>query len=120
MSLIKEASEKDVEEILLATDPDREGEFIAWRLSEILTDIAPCKRIVFHEITKSAIIDAIDNSSQIDFNLVDAAKVRRFMDRLVGFRTSNFARSWRLKSMGRVQTPALGFVVEKELEINQT
>ncbi len=116
MSLIKEASEKDVEEILLATDPDREGEFIAWRLSEILADIAPCKRIVFHEITKSAIIDAIDNSSQIDFNLVDAAKVRRFMDRLVGFRTSNFARSWRLKSMGRVQTPALGFVVEKELE----
>ena len=115
-ALIKEASDNDVEEILLATDPDREGEFIAWRLSEIFGDIAKCKRIVFHEITKPAIIDAIDNSSEIDFNLVDAAKVRRFMDRLVGFRTSNFARSWRLKSMGRVQTPSLGFVVERELE----
>jgi len=115
-SLINEASGKEVTEILLATDPDREGEFIAWRLSEIMSEIAPCKRIVFHEITKSAISDAIENSSEIDSNLVDAAKVRRFMDRLVGFRTSNFARSWRLKSMGRVQTPSLGFVVERELE----
>jgi DNA topoisomerase-1 len=114
--LIKEANEGDVDEILLATDPDREGEFIAWRLSEILSDIAPCKRIVFHEITKSAINEAIENSTEIDVNLVDAAKVRRFMDRLVGFRTSNFARSWRLKSMGRVQTPTIGFVVERELE----
>jgi len=114
--LIKESSEAEVDEILLATDPDREGEFIAWRLSEILSDIAPCKRIVFQEITKSAINEAIENSTDIDLNLVDAAKVRRFMDRLVGFRTSNFARSWRLKSMGRVQTPTLGFVVERELE----
>ncbi|MBS72159.1 MAG: DNA topoisomerase 1 [Thermoplasmata archaeon] len=114
MSLKKEA--KDVDEIFLATDPDREGEFIAWRLSEILGEIAPCKRIVFHEITKTAIEDAISNSSEVDIQLVDAAKVRRFMDRLVGFRSSKFARSWRLNSMGRVQTPTLGFVVERELE----
>ena len=114
--LVKDASENNVDEILLATDPDREGEFIAWRLQELLGGIAPCKRIVFHEITKPAIEAALEKAAEIDYNLVDAAKVRRFMDRLVGYRTSNFARSWRLKSMGRVQTPTLGFVVDKELE----
>ncbi len=114
--LQRDASEGNVDEILLATDPDREGEFIAWRLSELLGDIAPCKRIIFHEITKPAIEAALDAATDIDNNLVDAAKVRRFMDRLVGYRTSKFARSWRLKSMGRVQTPTLGFVVDKELE----
>jgi DNA topoisomerase-1 len=114
--LQNDASKANVDEILLATDPDREGEFIAWRLSELLGDIAPCRRIVFHEITMPAIEEAIAAASEIDINLVDAAKVRRFMDRLVGYRTSKFARSWRLKSMGRVQTPTLGFVVDKELE----
>ncbi len=114
--LQKDAIKANVDEILLATDPDREGEFIAWRLSELLGDIAPCRRIVFHEITKPAIEEALAAASEIDINLVDAAKVRRFMDRLVGYRTSKFARSWRLKSMGRVQTPTLGFVVDKELE----
>jgi len=114
--LQKDASKANVDEILLATDPDREGEFIAWRLSELLGDIAPCRRIIFHEITMPAIEEAISAAAEIDINLVDAAKVRRFMDRLVGYRTSKFARSWRLKSMGRVQTPTLGFVVDKELE----
>lgn len=114
--LISDLNKGDYDEVIIATDPDREGEFIAWRLEQLLGDIAPCTRIVFNEITKDVIMEAIDNSRQVDMKLVDAAKVRRFMDRLVGYRTTNFARSWRLKSMGRVQTPTLGFVVERELE----
>ena len=112
----KEAKKAKVENIYIATDPDREGEFIAWRLEEILGDIADVHRITFHEITKPAVEASLANPGEVNMHLVDAAKVRRFMDRLVGFRTSKFARSWKLQSMGRVQTPTLGFVVDRELE----
>ena len=110
------ASASDVDEVFIATDPDREGEFIAWRLSIIFSDFPSISRVSFNEITKQAVIAALDNPKHLDMSLVEAAMVRRFMDRLVGFRCSKFCRSWRLRSMGRVQTPTLGFVVNRELE----
>ena len=114
--LRKKAQTNSVEEIYIATDPDREGEFIAWRLKEIFSDYDSIYRVSFNEITNSAVQEAIESPRDIDMGLVDAAKVRRFMDRLVGFRCSRFSRSWNLASMGRVQTPTLGFIVERELE----
>ena len=114
--LRKKAQTNSVEEIYIATDPDREGEFIAWRLQEIFSDYDSIYRVSFNEITNSAVQEAIESPREIDMDLVDAAKVRRFMDRLVGFRCSRFSRSWNLASMGRVQTPTLGFIVERELE----
>ena len=105
-----------VDEVFIATDPDREGEFIAWRLSEILSDFKSVNRIAFNEITKEAVLESIANPRGLDMQLVEAAMVRRFMDRLVGFRCSKFSRSWKLKSMGRVQTPTLGYIVDRELE----
>ncbi len=114
--LRKKAKSNSVEEIYIATDPDREGEFIAWRLQEIFRDYDSIYRVSFNEITNSAVQEAIESPRDIDMDLVDAAKVRRFMDRLVGFRCSRFSRSWNLASMGRVQTPTLGFIVERELE----
>ncbi len=114
--LRKKAQTNSVEEIYIATDPDREGEFIAWRLKEIFSDYDSIYRVSFNEITDSAVQEAIESPRDIDMDLVDAAKVRRFMDRLVGFRCSRFSRSWNLASMGRVQTPTLGFIVERELE----
>ena len=114
--LRKKAQTNSVEEIYIATDPDREGEFIAWRLQEIFSDYDSIYRVSFNEITNSAVQEAIESPRDIDMDLVDAAKVRRFMDRLVGFRCSRFSRSWNLASMGRVQTPTLGFIVERELE----
>ncbi len=114
--LRRKAAGKNVEEIYIATDPDREGEFIAWRLREIFHDFPLVHRVSFNEITQSAVQAAIADPREIDMDLVDAAKVRRFMDRLVGFRCSRFSRSWNLASMGRVQTPTLGFIVDRELE----
>ena len=114
--LRKKAKTNSVEEIYIATDPDREGEFIAWRLKEIFSDYDSIYRVSFNEITNSAVQEAIESPRDIDMDLVDAAKVRRFMDRLVGFRCSRFSRSWNLASMGRVQTPTLGFIVERELQ----
>ena len=92
--MINKAKNKDVDEIYIATDPDREGEFIAWRLKEIFSDFPVIKRVTFYEITKNAVQAAIESPREIDMDLVDAAKVRRFMDRLVGFRCSRFSRSW--------------------------
>ena len=114
--IIRKANSKGVEEVYIATDPDREGEFIAWRLSIIFSEFPIVRRVTFNEITKLAVEEAVANHKDVDSNLVDAAKVRRFMDRLVGYRCSKFARSWNLKSMGRVQTPTLGYIVERELE----
>ncbi len=115
--ILSDSRRKKVERVLIATDPDREGEFIAWRLAELFSEFREIKRITFNEITKDAIRKALDSAGNVDSNLVDAAKVRRFMDRLIGYRASRFSRSWNLSSMGRVQTPALGFVVKKEHEI---
>ena len=115
-SILSRARKSGVEEVYIATDPDREGEFIAWRLSLLFSEFPKIYRVAFNEITKTAVSDSISNPSEIDSNLVDAAKVRRFMDRLVGYRCSRFSKSWRLTSMGRVQTPTLGFIVEREIE----
>jgi len=119
--MIKHAKSSNVDEIYIATDPDREGEFIAWRLSEIFIKkgFSNQKRVTFNEITEDSVIKSLSDAREIDYSLVDSAKVRRFMDRLVGFECSRFSRSWRLASMGRVQTPTLGFIVEKELEREQ-
>ncbi len=114
--ILSKASASGVDEVFIATDPDREGEFIAWRLSIIFAEFPSVARVSFNEITKQAVTEAIDNPLGLDMALVEAAIVRRLMDRLVGFRCSKFCRSWRLRSMGRVQTPTLGFVVNKELE----
>ena len=115
-AIINKASKSSVDEIFIATDPDREGEFIAWRLKEILSDFKSIQRISFNEITKDAVMSAISEPRDVDMDLVNAAIVRRLIDRLVGWRCSKFCKSWKLKSMGRVQTPTLGFIVEKELE----
>ena len=85
-------------------------------MKEIFSDYDSIYRVSFNEITNSAVQEAIESPRDIDMDLVDAAKVRRFMDRLVGFRCSRFSRSWNLASMGRVQTPTLGFIVERELQ----
>ena len=114
--ITSKAKKSGVDEVYIATDPDREGEFIAWRLSEILSNFDSVKRVSFNEITKEAVLSSIANPQELDMDLVEAAIVRRLMDRLVGFRCSKFCRSWKLKSMGRVQTPTLGYIVEKEIE----
>jgi len=117
--LKKLSSQADM--IWLASDEDREGEAISWHLSEVLNlDAAKTKRIVFHEITKPAILKAIENPRQIDKNLVDAQQARRVLDRLVGFELSPIL--WRkIKgnlSAGRVQSVAVRLIVEREREVN--
>lgn len=106
--------------IYLATDPDREGEAISWHLSEVLEQ--PKKRvsrIVFNEITKSAIIKAIANDRDIDMNLVHSQETRRILDRIIGFRLSSLMQQkLGSKSAGRVQSVALKLVVDREKEIN--
>lgn len=117
--LKKEA--KSSETVWLASDEDREGEAIAWHLYEVL-NLKPenTKRIVFHEITKSAILKAIETPRFIDFNLVNAQQARRVLDRIVGFELSPVL--WRkIKpslSAGRVQSVAVRLIVEREREIN--
>ena len=108
------------ETVWLASDEDREGEAISWHLSETLAlDPAKTRRIVFHEITKPAILDAIQHPRDIDRNLVDAQQARRVLDRLVGFELSPVL--WRMiqpkLSAGRVQSVALRLVVDREKEI---
>jgi len=111
---------KNAETIWLATDEDREGEAIAWHLAEVLKlDQEKTKRIVFDEITKNAILNAVANSRLIDQNLVNAQQARRILDRLVGFELSPVL--WRkIKpqlSAGRVQSVAVRLLVEREREI---
>ena len=106
--------------VWLATDEDREGEAIAWHLCEVLKlDVKTTKRIVFHEITKNAIEEAIKKPRTIDMDLVQAQQARQILDRLVGFELSPVV--WRKvpggKSAGRVQSPAVRLLVEREREI---
>ena len=115
------AQAKKAETIWLASDEDREGEAISWHLAEVLgLDPKETKRIVFHEITKSAIQNAIQNPRHIDLHLVDAQQARRVLDRLVGFKLSPVL--WRKVrpslSAGRVQSVAVRLIVEREREIN--
>ncbi|HEX7358801.1 MAG TPA: type I DNA topoisomerase, partial [Ignavibacteriaceae bacterium] len=109
------------ETVWLATDEDREGEAISWHLKEALElDEKKIKRIVFDEITKTAILNAIKNPRKIDYNLVDAQQARRILDRLVGFEVSGIL--WRKVqsklSAGRVQSVAVRLIVEREREID--
>jgi DNA topoisomerase-1 len=111
---------KDADIVWLASDEDREGEAIAWHLAESLElEKEKTRRIVFHEITKTAITKAIENPRDIDFNLVDAQQARRVLDRIVGFELSPIL--WRkIKpslSAGRVQSVAVRLIVEREREI---
>ncbi|HSG48860.1 MAG TPA: type IA DNA topoisomerase, partial [Longimicrobiales bacterium] len=102
----------------IATDPDREGEFIAWCLERLLAPHGPTRRVTFQEVTKEAVTEALRAPRGVDRRMVDSALVRKFLDRIVGFRSAKIAAAVVGKgaSMGRVQTPTLGFVVEKELE----
>ena len=108
------------DEILLATDPDREGEAIAWHIAQA-TDLKRPKRVVFHEITKEAVEEAIKNPKSIDENMVDAQIARRVLDRLVGYKLSPLL--WRKVrrglSAGRVQSVTVRLIVEKEKEIEK-
>lgn len=111
---------KNADMVWLASDEDREGEAISWHLSEELKlDKKKTKRIVFHEITKNAILKAIDNPREIDYNLVNAQQARRVLDRLVGYELSPVL--WRkIKgglSAGRVQSVSVRLIVEREREI---
>jgi len=111
---------KNAEMVWLASDEDREGEAISWHLAEELKlDKSKTKRIVFHEITKSAILKAIDNPREINYNLVNAQQARRVLDRLVGYELSPVL--WRKVkgglSAGRVQSVAVRLIVEREREI---
>jgi DNA topoisomerase-1 len=123
-AILKAAAGAD--NVLLATDPDREGEAIAWHLAEILhgnkaTAAKPLKRVVFHEVTKSAVQHAVENPRDISTSLVNAQQARRALDHLVGFNLSPVL--WRkIKpglSAGRVQSPALRLIVEREEEIER-
>jgi DNA topoisomerase-1 len=109
---------KDAEEIILATDEDREGESISWHLLEILKPSVPVQRIVFHEITQAAIDEAIANPREVDMELVRAQESRRILDRLFGYSLSPVL--WKKirprLAAGRVQSPAVRLVVEREEE----
>jgi DNA topoisomerase I len=113
---------KTAETVWLASDEDREGEAISWHLAEALDlDMSKTKRIVFHEITKTAILKAVENPRHIDMNLVNAQQARRVLDRLVGFELSPVL--WKKVrtglSAGRVQSVAVRMIVERERAIEQ-
>ena len=115
---------KDADTLYLATDPDREGEAISWHLHELLSEKKLLKakavhRVIFHEITKKAVTEAIANPGVLSINLINAQQARRALDYLVGFNLSPllWKKIRRGLSAGRVQSPALRMIVERELEI---
>lgn len=110
---------KDSDHVILATDPDREGEAISWHLKEALgIDDKDYDRVLFHEITKDKVLDAIKHPTKIDQNLVRSQETRRILDRIIGFRLSKLLQSKiKAKSAGRVQSVALKLIVDREREI---
>lgn len=118
-SVITELKEalKNSDELILATDEDREGESISWHLLEVLKPSIPYRRMVFHEITKKAILEAFENGRDLDFNLVHAQEARRVLDRLYGYTISPVLWSKlsnKSLSAGRVQSPGLRLIVDRE------
>ena len=110
---------KKVDKVYLATDPDREGEAISWHLYETL-NLAKIdyERIVFHEVTKAAVLKAIENGRNIDMDLVHSQEARRIIDRIIGFSLSKLLqKKIGSKSAGRVQSVALKLIVDREKEI---
>lgn len=117
---------KQADALFLATDPDREGEAISWHIYEILRERKllkdkPVHRVVFHEITKRAVTEAIENPKELSTDLINAQQARRALDYLVGFKLSPllWKKIRRGLSAGRVQSPALRMIVERELEIEK-
>jgi len=115
---------RDADEVLLATDPDREGEAISWHVLNELRRrkglaAVPASRVVFHEITRGAVLDAVAHPRELDMNLINAQQARRALDYLVGFTLSPVL--WRKlpgsRSAGRVQSVALRLIVDREMEI---
>lgn len=105
--------------VFLATDPDREGEAISWHLAQVLNlDLEDNNRIVFNEITKKAVLDALNHSRKVDMNLVNSQEARRIIDRIIGFKLSYLLKSKiKSESAGRVQSASLKLIVDLEKEI---
>lgn len=120
-AVVKElkALSKKSEQVFLASDPDREGEAIAWHLANVLElDMEQQNRIIFHEITKNAVTEAFHHPRSIDQDLVKSQEARRMLDRIIGFKLSKLLQSKiKSKSAGRVQSVALRLIVERENEI---
>ena len=122
VSELKEIASKSTS-VYLATDPDREGEAIAWHLSQAMrlgNGRIPLRRVIFHEITKDAVINAFQNPRDIDMKLVDAQQARRLLDRLVGYKLSPllWKKVQRGLSAGRVQSAAVRLITDREKEIS--
>lgn len=119
--VVKELKElvKESDEVYLATDPDREGEAISWHLAQVLNvDMDKENRVVFNEVTKDAVVNALQHPRKIDQNLVKSQETRRVLDRIIGFKLSKLLqKKIKSKSAGRVQSVALRLIVEKEREI---
>lgn len=115
---LKDAARK-ADDIYLATDPDREGEAIAWHLTQVLgLDVETTKRLEFHEITRASIAEAMENPRTIDMNLVNSQEARRIIDRIIGFKLSSIIqRVIKSRSAGRVQSATLKLIVEHDKEI---
>ncbi|MGI6710628.1 MAG: type I DNA topoisomerase [Bacilli bacterium] len=122
-AVVKELKQmvKSADKVFLATDPDREGEAISWHLYEILgLEEKDYERIVFHEITKKAVLNALENGRDLDLNLVRSQESRRILDRIIGFSLSKLLqRKIGSKSAGRVQSVALKLIVDREKEIQK-